>query len=209
MQTFLSKKILGTLGILLLMGAVAITVWLSQRQQELRQQAQQPGSCSVQQAICRWDSVGAGYSYKVNIVDSATGTIIVSSSVTGTQLAFPAGTGKTYRCEVSAVNGCGEGEKTSSSNSTCPGAPQAPAIASTPTPTPTPAPTPTPVPPTPTPVAAVPATPTPTPAPVVIVQTPQPTPQPTLPPVGTSLVESVGVIGMILLIVSVVIFFAL
>lgn len=209
MKKLLSGKIIGVLAILFLIGAVLLTVWLSQKQQETRQQAQVT-SCPVQFAICKWDSLGGGYTYKVTIVDATTGTIIAQNSIAATQLSFPASSGKTYRCDVSAVNSCGEGPKSSGTGSACPGVVAQAPVASTPTPTPTPTPTLTPTPtpatptPTPTPVPPTPApsTPTPTtPTPIAVTPTP-PHAQPTLTPTGGNAATNFGAIGVLVTILG-------
>ncbi len=218
----MKKKILGVIAVLLLIGSILLTVSISQKQQETRQQAQNL-TCSVQNAICQWDPIGGVYGYRVTIFNANTNTLITSTTVSTTQYVFPAQAGVSYKCNVAAYNNCGDGP-TSSGIGTCPAAPIVVApILQTPTPTPTPTPitiivtpppTPTPTPvitpaptptpiiitvtpaPTPTPIVIT-VTPPPTPTPITIIVTPPPTPRPSLAPTGSNTLSVVGIIGTI------------
>lgn len=199
--------------------------------------------CRPNVSTCEWtqipDNNGSAITkYNFKITDKNTGDVIkegVSSTTTvcssnfpdftGCQLVeFPSISGKSYTCQVSAVNDCGTGAPGEAS-STCPvpsatptptptGSPTptpsaspTPKPSTTPTLTPTPKPTATPTPSptptnTPTPTEEVENTPTPT-TPQGGVETPTPTdtPVPTLPPTGNPLVLS-GIIGGILFILG-------
>lgn len=205
-----SLTILSIISLLFLFIAIFLTVREAQRQQEIRQRASGP-ACQVTLAICRWDPLPGATAYTVRVTEVGTGVIIkpdqsVSSSTL--LLLFPAQPEKTYKCEVSAQNSCGNGPVVASPLVICPGLPTpistptpipgatstptpivtptstpGPTAASTPTATPTPTPTPTPIPtstPTPTPVPTATPTPVPTSTPV-----PLPTPTPVVIVVAT------------------------
>lgn len=211
----MNKKITGIIAVLLLAVSVIFTVSISQKQQEIRQQAQTP-VCSVQQAICAWDSLGGGYNYRVNVTDTNTNAFIAGTVTSNTQFIFPALPGATYRCNVSAINNCGEGQTSSGIGNTCPAPVVAAPVIQTPTPTSTPTPTPTPTPivvtvtpaPTPTPVIIT-ITPAPTPTPIIVTVTPPPTPTPSLAPTGSNIIPAVGIIGTIISAMGLLLLFGL
>lgn len=107
-------------------------------------------TCQFDKAGCVWDSVSGASNYNVKITEVETGAIIKTESVATTKTSFPVVQGRTYKCEVSAVNNCGSVGGTNEDSLLC----EADAFFS-PTPTPTP-----------TPVATPSATPVPTPPPV-------------------------------------------
>lgn len=107
-------------------------------------------SCQFDKAGCNWAAVSGATKYNVKVTEVETGVTIKSETVTGTKTSFPVVQGRTYKCEVSAVNSCGSVGGTNEDSLLC----EVDAFVS-PTPTPTPPPpveTPTPA-PTPPPVA--------------------------------------------------------
>ncbi len=191
------------------------------------------GICRPNVGTCSWDGATGATSYHFKITNTTDNDAVVlegdvESSVTG--IDFPSVPGKTYKCEVTAVNECGESEP-SNTTSKCPlpSVTPTPGPSGTPTPTPKPSATPTPKPsatPTLTPTPKPSATPTPSPTPTptrtptnsptptptfVVSSTPTPTPTtpqggietpiPTLPPTGSPLVVG-GIIGGILFILG-------
>ena len=150
-----------------------------------------PPFCKENESKCTWDSLPEASGYIVKIIDTNTGETIKSGSVDSptTEFTFPNQPGVSYKCEVAAINKCGEGTPKTSPPLVCENNPTPtptlpPAEESTPTPTPTPAtePTPTPIPsPTPTNTPTPTSTPIPTPT-----NTPIPTPTNTPAPTPTA-----------------------
>lgn len=113
-------------------------------------------TCTFDKASCSWDPVSGASSYNVKVTEVDSGNVVKTDSITSgtTKIVFPVTPGKTYKCEVTAVNSCGSTGGTGSDSLLCsvPG--------NTTSPSPTPKATPTPPPATPAPVS------TPTPSPV-------------------------------------------
>lgn len=120
----------------------------------LCEQGQTGETCQFDKAGCVWDAVSGATKYNVKVTEVETGAVITSEQVTTTKKNFSVVQGRTYKCEVSAVNDCGSVSVTNEDTIVC----EIDALLS-PTPTPTPAPVSTPPPPPPPP-------PAPTPAPV-------------------------------------------
>lgn len=172
------------------------------------------GVCKPNVATCTWGASDGATSYHYVVTDIDEGRIVeegdVDSTITGIE--FPSEPGKTYKCEVTAVNECAQAQP-SEDEVTCPVPSATPTPSPTGTPTPTISPTPTPTPrpsSTPTPTTPVGATSTPTPTtPQGGIETPTPTtafaatetPVPTLPPTGSPVVIT-GIIGGILFILG-------
>lgn len=64
---------------------------------------------SYTQALCSWDAVSGAANYNVTFTNVDTNTVVQTQTVasTTTQLVFPVDQGKTYKCDVAAVNSCG------------------------------------------------------------------------------------------------------
>ncbi len=65
--------------------------------------------CNFTQATCTWGAVSGAATYSVKSTEVETSTIVYNQSVAATLFTatFPITQGKTYKCEVSAVNSCG------------------------------------------------------------------------------------------------------
>jgi hypothetical protein len=66
-------------------------------------------SCNFERAGCNWDSVSGATKYTVKVTEVETGATITTETINAptTQNSFPVVQGRTYKCEVSAVNSCG------------------------------------------------------------------------------------------------------
>lgn len=199
----MNKAIILLIFIVLIIAGIGATVFLVLQRQDTRQRAandginqactapqqitnvlvdfpacQDDGTCDLTQASCEWDDSIDAVSYKVTVTEVDTNTVIKNNEtipIDTTKIYFPVTQGKTYKCDVVAVNDCGQLSVAASDQLLC----EADALVTTPTPT-TPVLTATPVPsnaPTPTPTR--PTTPTPT--------TPVPTATPTMTPTATPL----------------------
>lgn len=117
----LSKKTFSILFLLLLIIGISATVYEVKRRQDIRQRAEQLLTCTTVQATCRWDPTANATRYFVTVTEVTSGNTIKSEWVTHptTALTFSAQPGKTYRCNVSAENSCGQGS-VSTAQVTCP-----------------------------------------------------------------------------------------
>lgn len=130
------------------------------------------GQCSFVQATCNWDANTDATSYTLTVTEVETNTVVLNQSEPAgtTQVFFNINQGKTYRCDVSAVNSCGAVSVAASDQLLC----EANGLVN-PTPTITEAPT---------------ASPT-----AVITATE--TPRPTLPPTGPAYSMVIGVVAAV------------
>lgn len=114
-------------------------------------------SCQFDKAGCIWESVVGATKYSTKITEVETGAVIATETINAptTKTSFPVVQGRTYKCEVSAINNCGSTGGTNEDTLLC----EADAFVS---PTPTPTVAPVAIPPPATPV------PTPTPAPIPV-----------------------------------------
>lgn len=66
-------------------------------------------TCNFTQASCSWDQVSGATQYKLTMTQVESGSVVVSETVTATSSSkiFNVVQGKTYKCEVAAVNSCG------------------------------------------------------------------------------------------------------
>lgn len=104
-------------------------------------------------ASCSWDAVTGASSYTVKVTEVESGTVVMNNQTVNpptTNVAFAVTSGKTYKCDVTAVSSCGASGGTGTDSLLC----QAQGIlpTSTPVPTTTPRVTPT-IPPTPVPLS--------------------------------------------------------
>lgn len=168
--------------------------------------------CKPNIATCSWEASEGNVEFHYKITDTEDDSVVLEGDTEETKIEFPSKPGKTYKCEVSASNVCGESPE-ASGTSTCPTPTPSPSPtpSTTPTLTPTPKPTATPTPtktPTNTPIPTVVSSPTPT---LVVSSTPTPTtppqggeettPVPTLPPTGNPFVIG-GILGGVLFILG-------
>src|SRR3989344_137684 len=173
------------------LGVIGLTVYLLQSQQDVRSRAAEEPTpaqiaqscpipsqvqnvlvefpncvgdiCNFTQASCSWSSVAGATKYQLKITQVESGEVVRDEQVEAavTKVEFPIVQNKTYKCEVSAINLCGEAGAAGSHSLLC----AVDALVSTPTPTP-PKPTSTPIPTTiPIPTLIPTATPVPTIAP--------------------------------------------
>lgn len=119
--------------------------------------------CNFTQASCTWSSVAGATKYQLKISQVESGEAVRDEQVEAavTRVEFPIAQNKTYKCDVSAINSCGESGAAGSHSLLC----AADALVSTPTPIP-PQPTSAPI-PTLTPIPTLIPTSTPTPAPTI------------------------------------------
>lgn len=175
--------------------------------------------CRENIATCSWDEVDGATDYRFKIIDLSDNSVYKEGNEPGTSVEFTAFAGKSYKCEVVAVNDCGGVGDAGVGQSACvlsgTPTPTTPITTGSPTPTPTGVLTSTPTPttprtntgtPTPTPTSVLTSTPTPT-MPIGITATPTPTEVPgvtgvpTLPPTGNPMVLG-GIVGGLLVILG-------
>jgi len=196
-----------------MLGAIPGTVYLVKQQQEIRSRAQStdsactlPGAvtnvqieypncqgndCFFEEANCSWDAVTGAVTYNLKIAELDTGSVVKEETLNSgtTKVVFSVTQGKTYKCDITAVNSCGQTGGTGSDTRLC----KVEGIVATSTPTPT---VPLETSPTPTSPPEATATPVPTEVPEITE-----TPTPTLPPSGginTSVIFSGGLATIIL-----------
>lgn len=161
MNTKQKKKII-ILGIVALIGVIVVLLYLIFEGKKPPRIADVPlNMCVADSGKCSWGIISGATSYDYKIVDTSTNTPLKQGNTTNTLITFTPESGKTYRCEVTAKNNCGNSPAGIGTGS-CDGVntpTTAPDIEPTAKPTPTPEISPTPTTPT--------ATPTPTPLPVI------------------------------------------
>lgn len=128
--------LLGAFAALLLVG-IPLTVFIvnNQQTQDIRSRAQEgptpttsactpPGTvnnvlveypsctgdqCLFDQASCSWSAVDGAVTYTLKVTEVDSGNVVKSESLNAstTRTTFPITNGKTYKCDVTAVNACG------------------------------------------------------------------------------------------------------
>lgn len=102
------------------------------------------GQCSFVEADCAWGAVSDAANYSVKVTEVESNSIVKNVQVqsTATSYTFPVTQGKTYRCEIAAVNACGTAGPAGSAEALCEidGLTVSTAPSATPTPTPKPSP---------------------------------------------------------------------
>lgn len=70
-----------------------------------------PETCQFEKAGCVWEPVSGAQSYNVKVTEVETGSSVQSTSISAptTKTSFPVVQGRTYNCQVTAVNSCGSG----------------------------------------------------------------------------------------------------
>ncbi len=150
-------------------------------------------NCLFTQASCTWDPNNDATTYNLTVTEVETGSVVRNESIPNstTKVLFPVTQGRTYKCDISVANSCGNVSAVSSDQLLC----EADAIIPTATPT---------VATTPAPTASATATIAPTTAPTVV-----PTITPT-PPIVGGLTPTLSVFGVVLiLIIGGIVFLAL
>lgn len=118
-------------------------------------------NCSFSEASCQWDASSDATTYNVTITEVETNTQVKQESLASSvvKTVFPVTNGKTYKCDVSAVNTCGAISTVASHQLLCVTdvavSPTATPVPPTPTPTLEPTPTNTPVPTTAAPTVTI------------------------------------------------------
>lgn len=77
--------------------------------------------CNFTQASCSWAAVNGATSYSVKITQVESGTVTSTTTVNAPTVttAFTVEQGKTYRCDISAVNSCGTSGQAGSAQALC------------------------------------------------------------------------------------------
>jgi hypothetical protein len=176
------------LAFFIVIGVIGTTVYLTRQRQDTQSGAQTPGeactvpapvqnvlityphcdasnNCSLTQANCTWSAVDGATGYQMTVTETDSNTIVKTEAVTGTSSIFDVTQGKTYQCDVQAVNSCGESGPAGSHTLLC----EVDALVASPSPTP---------------VVTTPPTLTPTLPPGITPITYVSAPPPTLPPAG-------------------------
>lgn len=169
-------------------GVIGTTVYLTRQRQDTQSSAQTPGetcttpatvqnvlityphcdangNCPLTQANCTWSAVTDATGYQLTITEVDSNTIVKTEAVTGTSVVFDVTQGKTYKCDVQAVNACSDLGLAGTDELLC----EVDALVASPSPTP---------------VVTTPPTPTPTLPPGITPITYVTAPPPTLPPAG-------------------------
>lgn len=111
----------------------------------------QGDQCSFTEASCSWDAVSGASKYALKITEVDSNSVVKTEESTGTRVVFPVTQGKTYQCDVSAINSCGNTGGVGSDSLLCAveglvstpaptAAPTAPPVIATQAPIPTPVP---------------------------------------------------------------------
>lgn len=81
----------------------------------------QGNNCSFTQASCTWNAVSGAASYSVKVTEVDTSTVIQNTTMAAptTITTFNIVQGRTYKCDVSAVNACGTTGGTGSDSVLC------------------------------------------------------------------------------------------
>lgn len=99
----------------IVVGGIAVGIYLSQRQQIIQNRA---APLCQPLATCRWDIVQDGLTYRYAIVDLTFDTSVKMGTTTDSFVTFNVLPLHRYDCRVKAVNECGESEVTTGS-ATC------------------------------------------------------------------------------------------
>lgn len=100
-------------------------------------------TCSFVNAKCTWGAATGAASYTIKVTEVETSTVVKTESLASSVLTytFPVTAGKTYKCDVNAVNASGTAGAVGTDSLLCQTDATAPAPTSAPTPTITPIPT--------------------------------------------------------------------
>lgn len=83
--------------------------------------ARQGANLDATQATCTWDAVSGAASYSVKITEVDSGTVITTQALSSSVLTytFSVTSGKTYKCDVTAINSCGTAGSTGTFSLLC------------------------------------------------------------------------------------------
>ena len=78
-------------------------------------------TCSFTTAGCSWNSATNASTYQIVVTEVDTGTQVTKQSVNAstTKLTFPVTAGRTYKCDVTGVNSCGQSGGTGTDSLLC------------------------------------------------------------------------------------------
>lgn len=77
--------------------------------------------CNFTEASCTWAATNGAVSYSVKVTQVESGTVTKTTTVTAPTVttSFPVEQGKTYRCDISAINSCGTSGEAGSAQAVC------------------------------------------------------------------------------------------
>ena len=76
--------------------------------------------CNFEQASCSWGAATGATSYSVSVTEVDSGTAVATNqTVTGTTYVFPVTPNKTYKCDVTGTNSCGQAGATGTASLLC------------------------------------------------------------------------------------------
>lgn len=78
-------------------------------------------TCLFTQANCTWAAVTGAASYQITATEVDSNTVVKNQTVDSatTKVVFPVTSGKTYKCDVTAINSCGQSGGTGSDTLLC------------------------------------------------------------------------------------------
>lgn len=128
--------------ILILFGVFVLSQYFELNIQPIKVASAQ--QCNFDMAACSWSATTGAVSYSIKVTEIDTGNVIKNERVGGTvtRYAFPVTQNRTYRCEVAAINSCGESGQTGEASALC----AVEGLVASPSPSPSVAPTSTPAP---------------------------------------------------------------
>jgi len=88
---------------------------------ELNYPSCQGTQCNFSEASCTWAAVNGAVSYSVKVTQIESGAITKTTTVTAPTVTdtFPVEQGKTYRCDIAAINSCGTSGEAGSAQALC------------------------------------------------------------------------------------------
>lgn len=88
---------------------------------ELNYPSCQGTQCNFAEANCSWAAVNGAASYSISVTQVDSGTVTTTTTVTAPTVtsAFPVEQGKTYRCDITAINSCGASGAVGSAQAVC------------------------------------------------------------------------------------------
>ncbi len=114
------KKALIILGLIIIIITMGAILFLPKGDRQKVAEVSLP-MCQTDSFKCSWNEVTGASSYKFTITDVSTNTVVKSGNIpSGRKLtvAYTPVRGKNYRCDVVAINACGNSD-TASATSSC------------------------------------------------------------------------------------------